>query len=309
MTHFQHLLWLRFRTFGSMFVAAAAWLYLSSQGWRFLTFLTAVPVTISSIISVFYLPESPRWLVVEGRVSDAERVLRDAAIANGTPLSPFVLSNKSSTEAESPSVIKLLSELVKGEVARVSVPLWIAWLSFGFCYFGVILFVTKVFEADSDADDDDALTCDFDYQSIFVSATSEIVGIFLAAYIIEKWGRVPSQVSMFALAGLGVFCMGIRMTDGPLICISIFARLTAVAANSSVWVITPELYTTELRATGHSVANCFARVGAFLSPFLVENRSVSHMVIGLVLALMNFVGVCAALCLPETLGKKMSICC
>lgn len=120
-----------------MFVAAAAWLFLSSEGWRFLTFLTAVPVTVSSLISVFYLPESPRWLVVEGRVSDAEKVLRDAAVVNGTPLAPFVLSNNASTCTESSSsVMELLAELVKGEVARVSIPLWIAWLSFGFCYFG-----------------------------------------------------------------------------------------------------------------------------------------------------------------------------
>lgn len=107
---------------------------------------------------------------------------------------------------------------------------------------------------------------------------------------------------MFALAGVGAFFMGLKMENAPLIFVSIFARLTAVAANASVWVITPELYTTELRATGHSVANCFARIGAFLSPYLVENRSIRHVVIGLVLALMNFVGVCAALCLPETLG-------
>lgn len=114
-----------------MFVAAAAWMFLTSEGWRFLTFLTAVPVTISSLISVFYLPESPRWLVVEGRIEEAEGVLRAAAVANGTPLTAFVLSNKAP-----PDNTSSLMELFKPEVARISIPLCIAWLCFGFCYFG-----------------------------------------------------------------------------------------------------------------------------------------------------------------------------
>ena len=168
---------------------------------------------------------------------------------------------------------------------------------------GVILFVTRIFQTheQEDSNNDDSATCNFDYAAIFTSATSEVVGIAITVYFVENWGRVPSQMIMFLGAAIGVFFMGISMPDGALIMVSIFARLTAVGANSAVWVITPELYNTELRATGHSVANCFARIGAFLSPYVVESHIINVMV-GLVLALMNIVGFCVACMLPETLG-------
>lgn len=55
-----------FWTIGSMFVAATAWLLLSSEGWRVLVFVTAIPVTLSLVFSIFVLPESPRWLLEKG---------------------------------------------------------------------------------------------------------------------------------------------------------------------------------------------------------------------------------------------------
>jgi DNA-binding LytR/AlgR family response regulator len=57
-------------TFGSMFVTGLAWLILSSSGWRALIYVTAAPVTLSCIISYFYLPESPRWLLTKGKVKE-----------------------------------------------------------------------------------------------------------------------------------------------------------------------------------------------------------------------------------------------
>lgn len=91
----------------------------------------AIPVTASAIASIWLLPESPRWLVVQGRIADAEKVLREAATVNGTYMEPFTLNNKVDEE-----VTVVVTELLKPEMAKVSIPLWIAWLSFGFCYYG-----------------------------------------------------------------------------------------------------------------------------------------------------------------------------
>lgn len=62
-----------FWTIGSCFVAGMAWLTLDSEGWRFLAAVTAIPVGLS-LFSAYYLMESPRWLVSEGRIDEAQQV-------------------------------------------------------------------------------------------------------------------------------------------------------------------------------------------------------------------------------------------
>ena len=56
-----------FWTFGSMYVNGVAWLSLSRTSWRVLSYITAAPVTLASILSYYYLPESPRYLMLKGK--------------------------------------------------------------------------------------------------------------------------------------------------------------------------------------------------------------------------------------------------
>lgn len=44
--------------------------------------------------------------------------------------------------------------------------------------------------------------------------------------------------------------------------ISMIARMGAMGSSCATWVATSELYPTEMRATGHSVASALARIGA-----------------------------------------------
>ncbi|KAI1744651.1 general substrate transporter [Xylaria scruposa] len=55
--------------------AFAAW-SLSEAGWRWTIGLGAVPAIIQAFMVVFLMPDSPRWLVMVGRVAAAQRVLR-----------------------------------------------------------------------------------------------------------------------------------------------------------------------------------------------------------------------------------------
>lgn len=287
-----------FWTVGSMFVASFAWILLShGYSWRVLIYVTAAPVALSSVASILYLPESPRWLVVHGRHKDAEEVIRNACEVNKTPIRDFHIIDKAMQEDQAP-----ISEFLKAGHLRVSIPLWLASMCFGFCYYGVILFVTVLSTKNSD-DDDGGKDCAFDYLSIFASAASEIVGIFITIQIIDRWGRVPTEMCMFLIAGVGVALMGITMPFSAMTIVSLFARIAEVSVVSAVWVATPELFPTEHRITGHSVASCMIRIGAFCVPYLVQSTRVHRFVIGIVLGCVNFLGFCSVAFLPETASK------
>ena len=68
---------------------------------------------------------------------------------------------------------------------RVSLPLWAVWGLFGFTYYGIILFVGRMYTT-SGSGDDGSHSCSFDYSSIFINATSEVAGVTISALAIDR---------------------------------------------------------------------------------------------------------------------------
>lgn len=304
-----------FWTFGSMFVAGVAWLALEKVGWRGLSYITAVPVTLSSLAAFLYLPESPRWLLVKGRYAEAEEVVKSAAATSGIVLSPFSLSNRSGSSPESCCFVTdqciqtvkeagVLDLMGTPAMRQLTVPLGVIWIAFGFTYYGIVLFVGRSYtpSAPEALDGMHAPTCSFDSESIFVNATAELLGVFLASLVIDPWGRTRTQASFYALAGVSVLLMGLELPSVALLpYISMIARLGAMGSSCATWVATSELYPTEMRATGHSVCSSLAKLGSFVVPYFVISN-ISSATIGLTLAFVNFVASAVAFLLPDTTG-------
>jgi MFS transporter, putative metabolite:H+ symporter len=223
-----------FWTLGSMFVAGLAWGTLDSYGWRFLAYMTALPVLLASAASYFYLPESPRWLMIKGRREEAEQVIRDAAAVNGIIMEPFRLSEEHAHEAaeviKDASYMDLFTD--RESFFKTSLPLWTVWLMFGFTYYGLILFVGRLYAtSDDDADDDGSSTCSFDYSAIFINSAAEVAGCTLGFLLIDRLGRVRSQTSFYILAGLSVFLMGFETKAVAVMVVGIFGRIGSLAAS------------------------------------------------------------------------------
>jgi hypothetical protein len=120
-------------------------------------------------------------------MKEATEVIRQACKVNQTELDDFTLAPLLEVGEESVPI----TEFLKPEQRKLSFPLWTVWLSFGFVYYGIILFVSRVFSEGDD--DDDEITCDFSYQDIFISATSEVVGVFVAGSVIDRSPFFPSS--------------------------------------------------------------------------------------------------------------------
>jgi len=239
-----------FWTFGSLFVAGVAWASLDREGWRFLAFIAAIPVTLICFVSYFYLPESPRWLLMKGRKDEAEHVLRDAALINDFVMEPFTLKDepdaRASTDKGSAGGAASSSsshhrgggedatymELFDNKRSRqLTLMLWVIWFSFGFTYYGIVLFAGRLYaNSSSSGDDDDGGTCSFDYQSIFITSSSEMFGCGLGAIMIDNVGRVRSQVAFYTIGGLAVFFMGFETNALVVLLVGIVGRMCASIA-------------------------------------------------------------------------------
>lgn len=212
-----------FWTLGSITVTGLAWATLDQLGWRFLTYMTAVPVALASLISICYLPESPRWLLLKGRNEEAEAVVRRGAEVNGVTMGTFTLvdSERDGMVSE-PQYYDLLR---RKESRQITLPLWVVWATYGFSYFGLIIFVGRIY-----GDSSDASTCSFDYPPIFYNACAEFAGTFIGAQLIDSFGRVKSQAVFYVVAGVAVFLVGFDLPFALLMAFAIIGRMGSVAA-------------------------------------------------------------------------------
>mmetsp|Transcript_9700 Transcript_9700/g.16043 ORF Transcript_9700/g.16043 Transcript_9700/m.16043 type:complete len:502 (+) Transcript_9700:86-1591(+) len=294
-----------FWTAGSLVTPLFAYLTLETS-WRIFVVLCAVPCLISGIMGICLVPESPRWLLSMGRQDEAIFILRSAASANGIdPDSLFQNVSLKDEQVESSNFLDLLSRKWR----RNTLFLWGTWIGYAIGYYGTILAVTRIFDEDAinDAQNDNGAP-HFNYQAIFVSASAEIVGLMVVIHTVDSLGRVPTQVMSYLFGGTLLFTLSILSTltsnSATLTTLSFFARAFEMMGSCVTWVSTAEIYTTELRTTGHASANAVGRTGAFFSPYLVGGNNSMLAVGSIMLAIHLFTAFCAYH-LPETKGREI----
>lgn len=215
-----------FWTIGSVFVTGLAWLFLDKYGWRVLSILTAIPVAITSIFSIFYLPESPRWLLSVGKSTEAEKVIKKAAAVNGYSMHPFSLI--CDTAVNDGDYFDLIR---KKHLRNITLPLWLVWAIFGLTYYGIILFVSRIYAKAND--DDSNNKCSFDYSSIFINSLAELGGVTISAFFLDRFGRIKMQIVFYFISGIAVFLMGFESSPVSILVTSIIGRMAVMAASVS----------------------------------------------------------------------------
>jgi len=67
-------------------MAAVPWMVSSIRNWLYIGLCATVPRTLFLlvILTCFYIPESPRWLISVGRIDEAKEVIKRVAKINGT---------------------------------------------------------------------------------------------------------------------------------------------------------------------------------------------------------------------------------
>lgn len=290
-----------FFTFGSMLINALAWIFLSSRGWRFLVFLAAIPFFCVLILSYFYLPESPRWLLTRNRVREAETNIKMVMKVNNIIDSDFRLepnqsssSNSSNTNDDEGNCFDLF------KVYRISIPLALIWFSFGFTYYGFILLVSRIYSSESSTTDDSS-TCEFDYAPIFINSCAEILGLFIVINTIDNFGRIQTQILLYAAGALLILLMGMNLPYNVILVIAWFARCAVMGSSSTTWVATTEILPTQYRAIGHAFFNSIARIAAALVPYYVASN-LSFLGVAVGFCAINLMATFCSYILPETKG-------
>ncbi|XP_060492173.1 organic cation/carnitine transporter 2 isoform X2 [Panthera onca] len=267
---------------------------LSDRDWRMLLLALTVPGVLCAALW-WFIPESPRWLISQGRFEEAEVIIRRAAKINGivapsTIFDSSELQDLSSKKQQSHSILDLLRTR---NIRMVTVMSIILWMTISVGYFGLSL-------------DTPNLHGDV-YVNCFLSAVVEVPAYVLAWLLLQHLPRRYSMATALFLGGSVLLFVQLVPPDLYYLAtvLVMVGKFGVTAAFSMVYVYTAELYPTVVRNMGVGVSSTASRLGSILSPYFVYLGAYDRFLPYILMGSLTILTAILTLFLPESFGTPL----
>lgn len=262
---------------GTIFLAILALVAVSwgDDAWRVIFFVTGLPALIGVVLRL-YIPESPMFLNRNGKSEEARKVLQRVAKVNGTTAEIPALQPE---KQERKSILALFN----GDLRRRSLSLFLAWALISIAYYGVFVYLPVKLSSEGFA---------FMRGQVFlvVLALVQLPGFALSAYGVERWGRKPTLIGFLLLSAVG--CMFYSLGSSPFVVIgsTLLMSFSLLGTWGALYAFTPEVYPTDLRASGMGMAGAVARFGGLFAPAIIAPIMATHFTLALAVLSAMLVG-------------------
>ncbi|CAJ1063492.1 solute carrier family 22 member 4-like [Xyrichtys novacula] len=266
------------------------WIAYGIREWR--TLLAVLATTSVIYIPLWwFIPESPRWLITQGRVEEAEAIVRDAARKNKVE-APAVIFKES--EARPPTKTYTMLDILKSQNIRcITLMCLLLWMAINIGYFGLSLNTSNL-------SGDPFMNC-------FLSAAAEV-----PAYVVSTWllKKCPRRVllSTFLIIGGGVLLL-IQFIPDSLQSVALALEMTGkfgfTMAFSIVYIYTAEIYPTVLRNVGMGMCSSAARIGSITAPYVIYLGTYNKILPYILMGSLTIASSVVNFFLPETLSKDL----
>jgi sugar porter (SP) family MFS transporter len=232
--------------------------------WRWMLGLAVIP-SLVLLVGMYFMPETPRWLVSRGREDDARDVLR-----------------RSRSEEEAENEIREIKEVEREEEGGLS-ELRASWVrpalivAIGLAIFQQIIGInTIIYYAPTTLTN----VGYGDAAAIYANLVIGFINVLLtlvAIRLIDRVGRKPlllgGLVGMVAsLAVLGLSTLLLSEPSSPsdpvavitLLCLGVFIACFAATWGPTIWVMLPEVLPLRIRGTAMGVAIFLHRIANFV---------------------------------------------
>ena len=231
-------------------------------GWQYMFAIGALPGLLALVLRRL-LPESPRWLAVRGRYSEAEAAMAhiesETQKATGQPLPPA--KPVVSTLAKPASLADLFGPLY----LRRTLVVWVMWFCSYSVNYGLAIWLPTVYRTVFKLPLEQSLRYGLITQAV------GLLGTLICALVIDHVGRRLWFASSFAAATVALAALAMYpapTAEQVLTCMTI-AYFFISSVNIGVYLYTPELYPTRVRALAVGTATAWLRFASIIGPTVV----------------------------------------
>lgn len=240
----------------------------TENNWRWMFTSGAVP-SVLFFICVFFVPESPRWLLSQGQVEKAKAVL-------------LKISGASTVDAEIKAIQAGAQREVKGKLSDLIQPgiTFLVVLGITIAVFqqisgaNAIFFYAPIIFEKAGMNVRDQL-----FQQIMIGAIN-LIFTLVAMQLVDRLGRKKLMLGGASLMALWLFLVGLcyyfNFFQGYTLTLLVLAFIATYATTLApvTWVLISEIFPTRIRGLAVSVATCMLWVACFALaygfPILIE---------------------------------------
>lgn len=276
------------------------------ESWRGMLGMETFPALLFFLI-IFFIPESPRWLMLKGKENRSERILKNIYYSISEvkkQLKETKLSIASHTKSEWATLSN--PKILKAVLIGVSIAILGQFMGVN----AVLYYGPSIFE-NAGLSEGDSL-----FYQVLVGLVNVLTTI-LALVIIDRVGR--KKLVYYGVSGMIIslllisfyFIYGERLDISSVFLLVFFLFYIfccAVSICAVVWVLLSEMYPTKVRAMAMSIAGFSLWVGTYLigqlTPWMLQNLTPAGTFLLFAVMCVPYLIIVWKL-IPETTGKSL----
>ncbi len=274
---------------------AGAWL-VPAWGWQAIFLVGGIP-SLAVAWLVARLPESPRWLISQGRLREAEAIIEK--VEAGRRFEPESVAPAPAAIPPRTRWSELLSDFYRTRTLIV----WTLWFSAFFVANGLNNWLPSLYSTVYKLPLRESL------RAASLTNVAQVLLLLVCALWIDRIGRKAWTAAAFLAGGLCLAILGFSGAHdvAAVIVLSTLSYGIIGSANAVLYLYTPEVYPTRMRVIGTGLATSWLRIASAVSPtvvgFMVAADGIRS--VFLLFAATSILGIWAAMRMIETRDQRL----